>query len=37
VRVIAHDGRRFALTGDSRADRVNFAIERDRVTSVGAW
>jgi hypothetical protein len=37
ARLIERDGRRFALTTDFRANRVNLRIERGLVTSVGVY
>jgi hypothetical protein len=37
ARIIARDGRGFALTADFMADRVNLRIERGLVTSVGVY
>ena len=37
VRVVARDGRHFALTADYRGNRVNLTIERGEVTSVGVY
>lgn len=37
IRVIARDGRYFAITADFRTNRVNVAIEGGLVTSIGVY